>query len=309
MTTLAICIATYRRPRGLERLLDSLCRQAFPAGDAPAWCVVVVDNEASMPGRDLIEAARARFPVPLIYGVERVRGIASARNRAVQLAGDVDFVAFIDDDEVASGLWLAELLACRARFHADVVAGPVLARFESPPPAWVLRGGFFDRPRQATGASAAYPSTNNALVKTSCLRRVAGPFDPKLNLRGGSDALFFTRLRHEGAKMVWSDEAIVEEYNPVSRVSAGWILRRAFRIGAGHSMIDLKVYSSIAVTCMRLLKCFGHAAVGVLIMVPLSLVLGYAGVVRALAFLSRSAGEIAGLLGLSYDEYGEVHGA
>jgi succinoglycan biosynthesis protein ExoM len=307
--TLAVCIATYRRPKGLARLLASLCQLEFPADNMPIWCVVVVENEASMPSRDVVDGARPGLPVPLIYGVEPVRGIASARNNAVKLAGDVDLVAFIDDDEVASNLWLAELLACRARFNADVVAGPVLARFQAPPPAWVLRGRFFDQPRFTTGASVAYPSTNNVLIRTSWLRRVQGPFDPELNLRGGSDALFFAKIRHQGAKMVWSDEAIVEEYNPASRVSTGWLLRRAFRMGAGHSRIDLEVYSSILVTGLRVLKCMSHVCAGVLVLIPAAIVMGYAGVVRGLALLSRSAGEIAGLMGLGYDEYRNVHGA
>ena len=50
-----------------------------------------------------------------MHRVEGRRGIPQARNAAVAVALErADFVAFIDDDEVPSPLWLAELLRLRA---------------------------------------------------------------------------------------------------------------------------------------------------------------------------------------------------
>jgi succinoglycan biosynthesis protein ExoM len=306
--SVAVCIATFRRPRGLTRLLDSLCSLEFPAGNAPAWRIVVVENDASMPNRDRIEAARAAFRVPLIHGVEPVRGIASARNRAVLLAGDVDFIAFIDDDEMVDCRWLDELLQAQRRYDADVVNGPVLARFDEPPPTWILRGRFFDRAHHPTGSQIQYANTGNVLVKAHWLQSVERPFAEALNLSGGSDTLFFSQIRQRGAQMVWCDEAIVEECIPPSRAKAGWILTRAFRLGIGISTVERMLRSSVIALLIRASKGVVHIVLGLLLVVPSAAAGGLGGILRSLLNVSRGAGEIVGLFGGRYWEYKNIHG-
>ena len=44
-------------------------------------------------------------------------------------AGDVDYIAFIDDDELPEPGWLKGLHDARQRFGADVVAGAVITDF------------------------------------------------------------------------------------------------------------------------------------------------------------------------------------
>lgn len=306
--SVAICIATYRRPIGLQRLLGSLCELKFQ-GDNPDWRIVIVDNDSSTQTEDLVNDFRNVLPVPVIYGVEPNRGIASTRNRAVQLAGNVDFIAFIDDDEVADAYWLDELLNVQNNLGADAVNGPVIPRFEQPVSSWVLKGRFYDRRRFPTGAKISWANTGNVLIKTCWLHAVPGPFNEKRNLAGGEDSLFFSQIYLKGAKMVWADGAIVEEFNPPSRVSANWILRRAFREGNGTSMTELVLYSSSRVAIFRGIKSLMRILLGFLILIPASICRGYAGFIRSLMHISFGMGAISGLLGTSYMEYERTHGS
>ncbi len=234
----AVCVATYRRPEGLLRLLHGLNALSLPEGAALE--IHVVDNDAAGSAAPACEEARAWLDAPLHLQVEKRRGIPQARNAGVLAVRErADFVAFLDDDEVPDPQWLAELLRVQRAHDADVVTGPCLPRFAGgAPPAWIEEGGFFERPRYRTGARMGCAFTHNALVRADVLRGLEYLFDERLALGGGEDAELFRRLAASGHRIVWADEAIVFEHVPVARARAGWILRRALRIGGASSWID-----------------------------------------------------------------------
>ena len=115
MFDVSVCIATYRRPRGLARLLESLMRQKLPPGLSLE--IVVVDNDASGSALSVADARR-EGPHPVRYFVEPRRNIAHARNCALREALG-RWIAFIDDDEVAGEDWIASYWAMSERFDAD----------------------------------------------------------------------------------------------------------------------------------------------------------------------------------------------
>lgn len=226
--TVDICIATYKRPEGLAQLLASLERQTPGAGKN--LLVVVIDNDITESARGVVEAAKySRFHT--IYDVEPVQNIALARNRGLKhCAGE--YVAFIDDDELAAPDWLAQLLYLASSSRADVVFGPVLAELPSEAPAWAKKGGFYDRPRQQTGSAVRAGRTGNALVRRDLLAALGeSPFNPSLGLTGGEDYDLFARMSRGGAIMLWCDEAVAYEKVEQKRLTITWLLQRAFRGG------------------------------------------------------------------------------
>ena len=126
----AVCIATYKRPNGLLRLLESLQKQCFKKVHSPDWTITIVENDIEAMSRTIVNDFANKCSVPINYSVEPKRGIASARNTAVQMAGEVDFIAFIDDDEIAESCWLDELLFVQSLYSVDIVKGPVIPRFD-----------------------------------------------------------------------------------------------------------------------------------------------------------------------------------
>ncbi len=299
----AVCIITLKRPHGLSRLLNSL--QALTFEDAsPAWCVVVVDNDAQGSAQSIVEEAREGFPVPIIYGQEPLKGIAAARNTAVRLAPACRFIAFIDDDEVADPRWLDQLLRTQKTYQADIVTGPVLPDFESPPPRWIVRGKLFDRRRLPTGTQIHYAATHNTLVKYEWTQKLEGPFDMRFNLTGGSDSQFTRRVIQNGGKIIWADEALVTEYNPPSRTTAAWLLQRAFRIAFTTTLIEKQLYP-LGIVLLRPVKAVYHILLGIALILPLFVYYGYAGIIKALQRVARGVGALFALFGGHYEEYAQ----
>jgi glycosyltransferase involved in cell wall biosynthesis len=302
----AICAITLHRPAGLAALLDGLNALIDPEPPV-AVEIVIVDNDPAASARAVVEAAPVGHRWPVHYDVEPRRGIPFARNRAVALARDADFVAFIDDDEVPDPHWLAELVRVQRDTGADVVTGPVLPCFAEPPPAWALQGRFYERPRFPTGHRLDYARTSNVLIASPLLAAHPGPFDTRFGLTGGDDTHFFMRAHLAGARIVWADDAIVTETVPASRVTPVWLARRAFRNGSTLSLCLRYLRDSP----WRRLRRIGHGALRIaqgLALLASSPVGGRATAIRGVQRAALGAGLIAGLFGRSLDEYRTIHG-
>src|SRR5216683_5882384 len=287
MSTVSVCIATYRRT---ERL-----------------AVVVVDNDATASARPVVEERlRQSAPFPIRYAVQPVKNISLTRNRTVELAGG-GWLAFIDDDERAPPAWLAQLEEAAARDAADGVLGPVDPIVPPSAPAWIRRGRFYDFPRMATG-TVIPPNRlrfGNVLVKGTWLRGAEAPFDPALGLTGGEDGDLLSRLVQRGARLVWCDEAIVREPVEPSRLSLHWLLRRALSGGqdfARHSLAGRYGTMSSA----KRVRFFLRALVQALAAAALTLVvwpLGRHHAARWLTTLSANVGKLSVFWGWRYREY------
>ena len=305
MTSVAIAVLTYRRPAGLGQLLEGLAALDVPAD--VALRVVVVDNDPDGSGRAVAEGWAAPAGVDLTYAVEARRGIATARNTSMALAvPGSDAVVLIDDDEVPEPGWLAALVGTWRATGADVVQGPVLPRFEQPPPAWAVQGGYFDRPRFPDRAPMRWATSNNTLVRAALLG--GAPFDERYNLTGGSDTQLFERLQRDGARIHFAAEAVVHETVPASRVEVGWVLRREYRRGLTLSRVLIDTDRSPARLAKRVAAGLQALAQG-----GLGVARGVVGRDPAVRLrgrhrISYGAGLLAGLVGVRYHEYRRTHG-
>lgn len=302
----AVCVATYRRPLGLTRLLNGLDGLCFHKSAPPDISVIIVDNDPEQSAEAVCSKHQSRFQWPLVYEHEPRRGIPQARNRAVHRAGDdVGFLAFIDDDEVPEPRWLEELLFAQRLYAADVVSGPVLPVFEVPVPGWMR--GFFDRDRHPTGTRLPYARTGNVLIRGSLLREHDLAFDERLALTGGEDTHLFLRIAQLGATLVWADDAIVREWVPRTRLSVLWTLRRAYRAGATWSFCECDLDPSVVVRARRAAKGLARITQGLLLL-PMAALRGRQEIVRRLRQVSWGMGNLSGLLGVQHDEYRHIHG-
>jgi len=266
---------------------------------APEIEIVVVDNDPSGSAKEICERSANLFP--LRYVVEPARGVVHARNRALAEAGLVDFIAFLDDDEVPDEIWLDELLAAQARFDADVVSGPVLPSYAIGVAEWVKRGGLFDRPNRETGSALEFCSTNNVLIRSGVFGRVPR-FDDRFQLTGGEDTQFFLRVRRAGYSIVWSAEAIVCETVPKERARLLWILRRGYQSGNSWVLSEMSIDASPRTRALRLLKASVHVYVG-MISALVSIFYGRAPLTKALRKSCLGAGMLAGLAGRKFLAY------
>lgn len=309
----AICICTYRRPEGLERLLRALNLLMFAKAPVPEIEVVVVDNDPEGSASEVCTSLRPQMRWPLRYELEPRRGISQARNRALACAAEwADYAAFLDDDETPAPEWLDELLHVRRTHRVDGVAGPVLARFEEPAPAWVKRGRFFELPSYRTGehyrtGHRFQPwGTGNVLLRLEAVRTMEYLFDERLGLVGGEDTDFFLRFTGAGFCIVWADKAVADEWIPATRVRARWILQREYRSAGTWSQCDRKLRPTPSANVERIGKAILRIVQGILLL-PFAFKARHT-LVHALRYVARGAGQLAGLLGLHYQEYKVTQG-
>jgi succinoglycan biosynthesis protein ExoM len=222
----SVCICTFRRPVGLERLLRSL-RHLDPA--SPSHEIIVVDNDAAATAEPVVTHARENG-LDVLYIAEPKQGIARARNRSIEAARG-EYVAFIDDDEEADPRWLRCLWEEVVHRGATAGVGPVLPQFSERAPRWLIDSGVFERRRLATGTvlHATDTRAGNALIERRALEALSGPFDQRFDFTGGEDGEFFARLIDSGARVVAVDNAIVYEHLTSRRTTLRWLWQRRLR--------------------------------------------------------------------------------
>lgn len=295
----AVCVATFRRRELLDQLLTGLSELTFRKMPAPEIIIVVVDNDSLRTAEDTCRTAM--LPYQTKYVVEPRRGIAQARNRAISESENVDFLAFIDDDEVPSPIWLDELLWAQASFGADVVSGPVLPEFAADVPEWVRAGRFFDRPVHVSGRFLDVCNAGNVLVRSEVFSTVRA-FDERFALTGGEDTNFFQRVRQAGYTIVSSSDGIVRESVSRSRGNLGWLLRRGYQTGNSWVMCEMSLDRRMSTRIIRVFKACSWMLQGVF-SVGVSAFLGKAAVAKSLQNFSIGAGMLAGMAGRNYQAY------
>jgi glycosyltransferase involved in cell wall biosynthesis len=306
-TQVGICITTFRRPYGLARLLDSLQRLRMDAFPDVAVRIVIADNDVAESAKPVVDRFAALFPWPISYAVEPRRGICFGRNRTVALTSDCTFIAWVDDDEIVEPDWLAQLLTAQQRFAADVVSGPVLPVFEETPPPWAVEGRFYHRPRRKTGTPVRFVATCNVLVRRAILDTIRGPFDPRFALTGGDDMNLFLQLYRAGYCMIFCDEAIAHEFMPPSRVTANWLVQRAFRCASDQVIAEDALAPSLQQHVVHVVKGSGRLVQGIYGLIP-ACTRGRTAMIERLVNMARGAGLLAGKVGCQLEEYRHTHG-
>lgn len=240
MKRIAVCIATYKRPELLEELLESIVGLDPIVAGWTVTGVIVVDNDRDGSAESTARSFSSSLVWPLVYAIEPEPGISQARNRAIELT-DADFVAFVDDDEIATPSWLNGLIHTQTTTGAPVVVGRVRNRFVGDQPDWFDEARLYVRTRLPEGAPMSGASSSNLLVDLSVREQVGDLFDPRFGLLGGSDRHLGLRLQRANLEIVHSACSVVEETMTPDRYSMKVLLRRWTRLGSTYVLTDLAV--------------------------------------------------------------------
>jgi GT2 family glycosyltransferase len=201
----SVVVATRDRPERLAALLDSLRVQTLRDFE-----LVVVDDGSAGGAVQLPEGVRA-------IRHERPLGPSAARNAGWRAATS-PYVAFTDDDCVASPGWL-EALGAAARPSA-IVQGPV-----EPIPSERSRLGPFSRSLWVDRLGPWFQAAN-VLYPRELLERLGG-FDADAFPFAGEDCDLAWRALAEGAEAVWAPDARVQ--HAVNELGPAGTLRVALR--------------------------------------------------------------------------------
>ncbi|WP_018426041.1 glycosyltransferase family 2 protein [Hoeflea sp. 108] len=260
-----ICVCTFRRPE-LADTLRSLEAMELPRGYGVG--VVVADNDDMPSASALVTELASKLSLPVRYVHAPAGNISVARNACLD-ASSADLVAFIDDDEKATDQWLMRLVERLDATGADVVLGPVRARYASTAPRWMRMGDFHSTYPVFVGCEIRTGYTCNVLLRARAASVAGRRFSLLRGQTGGEDTEFFDQVHRSGGTFAYASDAWVEEPVPVGRASFGWLSRRRYRVGQTHGRLigtrrsGLAVIPELGLAAAKAGYCFAAAALAV----------------------------------------------
>ena len=231
-----VLLSTFRRPE-VQQTLRSLDVLDLPKG--VDLRIVVCDNDDSPSAQTVVKETAAAMTRSVLYYHAPARNISVARNAGLDaaVARGADWVAFLDDDEIAEPDWLATLLACAKANGSDAVFGPSIANYGPDAPDWMRREDYHSNWPERRGGVVQTGHTCNALLRLGDAPWRAERFDVARGRAGGEDTEFFFRLYHQGARFEISETAVVREGVPLGRLSFRWLARRKYRSGQSYAAV------------------------------------------------------------------------
>jgi glycosyltransferase involved in cell wall biosynthesis len=227
-------ICTHNREQYLGAAIDSLLQQDFYSYE-----VIVVDNASSDRTREIV-AERLGNP-RLNYVYEPVTGLSVARNTGAKEA-HAAILAYLDDDAVASPVWLKTIYeAYQSNEKLAIAGGKVTLLWPDgiTPPKWLspeLAGnlGAYD-----LGDTLVYiknpgltPRGLNYSIRRTFLEQVGG-FDVNLGRVGknllSNEELHMTELALQGGwQVAYLPDALVAHNVAPERLEQTWFLNRGW---------------------------------------------------------------------------------
>ena len=261
-----ICICTFRRAHVADTI-SSLARLEL----RPEWKLrlIVADNDDMPSARAIVDAAAATAHIDLTYIHAPARNISIARNACLD-AATAPYVAFLDDDEIASPQWLAAMMEELDKSGAGAVLGPVKAIYRPECPTWLLKADYHSLIPAAGNNQVVTGGTGNVLFRRAALGSLR--FRKNLGRSGGEDTAFFRDLALRGCRVSLAPNAIVTEAVSRERESFGWLVKRRFRSGQTHGLLLLESCGAnpsgraknAAISASKAAFCFVMAAVNAL---------------------------------------------
>ncbi len=295
-----VCIPTYRRPKLLLKLIESLTDQ--DTQNLFTYSLIIVDNDPKQSAEKIIKD-QENTSIVISYYCQAKKNISLTRNLAVQKSNG-EYLAFIDDDEYACKDWLLKLYLCQRKYGADCVQGPVISYFPTDTQRWIIRSNFFNRKRFKTGTQIYFGRTGNCLISSKIIKQFDNPFDPGFGLTGGEDTAFFSEIIKRKHNITWCDEAEAYEYVGHNRTNLEWILKRSLR-GGNCYIIHKNQKKQIATRIINLNISLAKFII-VLVLSPMSIIIGIFDIkflIKTAAKLSGYYGQIIAFWGYEYKEY------
>jgi len=225
----SVIVPTYKRPKGLERALKSLCEQSV---DGRIMEIVIADNDPAGSAREFVTSFASKCAHDVTYKHVPNPGVSNARNGGLSVARG-RFIAFLDDDMEALPGWVAELVAASLKYEAGLVFGPAIAEMpdaNNPYNPYMIP--FFSRTTDAPeGYITKTFGTGGCLVDLSICNIPTPAFDAKYNETGGEDDAFFHHLITHGSKVAWAPKAKSWEIVPAKRAVPDYMWQRNFAFG------------------------------------------------------------------------------
>jgi glycosyltransferase involved in cell wall biosynthesis len=239
-------ICTFNRAKYLRKAIQSLVEQTLDVG---RYEILVVDNRSTDDTKRVVTEEFSHI-ANLRYFYEPIQGLSQARNTGWQNATG-EYVAYLDDDAIASSQWLERILEVFETVtpKPGAVGGKIEPIWEAPRPSWLsdrLAGGLtildvsetpivLKNNQWLAGANIAYPK--------QILKAMNG-FDVNLGRKGSKllsceESLLHDCLKNNGYQLYYHPTVAVRHHIPSSRLVKDWHLKRQYWNGISVSIVFL----------------------------------------------------------------------
>ncbi len=250
--TLSIGLCTYNRADFLPEVLAALKAQTL---EPSLYELVVIDNNSKDETRRVVQQfAEANPQLRVRYFFEEKQGISHARNRAY-LEANSDYVAYIDDDELAQPDWLESYHnATREHPGIAIYAGRIRIFYPGEKPDWASdyvekwygQYDFGPVPVEITEETiaqgqAALPNAGNMAVRVEFLKRIGG-FDANLGRKGnqmlgGEETRIALTALEQGERMLYYPASLIDHVIFPERLSLEFLKEKHFMQGRSYSKL------------------------------------------------------------------------
>lgn len=241
---LSVVVCTYNRVDYLKLAIESLLNQSISKEN---FEIIVVDNGSTDETKALIDKYDDRY---MKYLYESKQGLSFARNAGWKAASG-EWVAYIDDDAVASPHWVESLIEFvkMQNNQAAVVGGPAYLVWPVEKPAWLIGKlleylSFVDHglcSRKLEPGQDLYGV--NCVFRKKYLERTGG-FNAELgrvgcSLLSGEETVLIGEITKLGGEVFYVANALVWHHVSPERTSKRWFLRRSYWQGVTSARIEL----------------------------------------------------------------------
>ena len=236
MVKIAAAICTYNRYDILKKSIDSLINQSLDNDQYEVW---VIDNtpEANEGlGKQL--SLKYRHVPNLHYHFEKTPGLSNARNVAIRKAQS-EYIAFLDDDAIASKYWLEKIITGFESFeNVGVVGGQIKPIWQITRPRWLSDalvgnlsivdwGGALrvaNEKEWFAGANISF--RRNLLLECNGFMTNLGRIGNSYALMSNEEIKVLEFAKKNGYLAVYQPEATVEHLIEEKRLKRAWFRRR-----------------------------------------------------------------------------------
>ena len=230
----SVVVCTYNRARLLNRVLKTLCQQSLEPSD---YEVIVVDNNSIDDTLMTVERFCSQY-ANIQYYFEPHQGLSHARNRGWREAKG-EYVAYIDDDCLASKHWLVVARDIIEQISPIAFGGPSYAFHTVSKPKWFKDsyGSHVQGDKARWLRQNEYLDGHNVFFQAKIFRSLGG-FDPSLGMSGedigyGEETDLIERIRtgNPYPSIYYDPRLYVYHLVRATKMRMNWIVRQRFAMG------------------------------------------------------------------------------
>ena len=232
---LTVCICTYNRYELLEKCINSLTKQSV---SDDGFKILVADNS---PDAAVAEKEKQKYlnVSNLEYMHIPTPGLSNARNVGAEICG-TEYIAYIDDDAIASKDWVKSLIQGFEAFNnAEMVGGPIQPIWGKDKPSWIpkWREGFLTIIDWGEGDAREVTEHEwfagaNMAFKTDAILKYGG-FPTNLGRIGGGATLLSNEeidlvdsIKENNGQIIYAPSAKVDHLVDERRLTREWFKKR-----------------------------------------------------------------------------------